>query len=176
MTILKAVPGSRLVMTQVPEGSVRRFIAERAAMHGVEPQRLVLHAKVSDVEFRRLARQIDVALDPFPYNGTTTTCETLWLGIPVVTLVGHHSVSRSGHALLKAVGLEELAAKDEADYLRIATLLANDRARLARLRAELPRRFAASPLRDERGFTRELEAAYRDMWARWCQARATAGS
>jgi predicted O-linked N-acetylglucosamine transferase (SPINDLY family) len=117
-----------------------------------------------------LTNDIDIALDPFPYNGTTTTCESLWRGIPVVALEGQSSVARSGYALLKAVGLSELCAGDEAGYVRIAAGLAHDPARLAGLRAGLRPRLEASPLRDEAGFTREVEAAYRAMWRRWCES------
>ncbi|MBK8161710.1 MAG: tetratricopeptide repeat protein [Gammaproteobacteria bacterium] len=168
MDILRAVPGSRLVMTSVPQGSVRAALAERVAAHGIEAGRVVAHDKLPEPDFHRLLSGIDIALDPFPYTGTTTTCETLWTGIPVVTLIGQTSVARSGYALLKTVGLEELAAADTEDYVRLAVELAHDPERLARLRRELPARFDASPLRDEAAFTRDLEAAYRDMWRRWC--------
>jgi predicted O-linked N-acetylglucosamine transferase (SPINDLY family) len=174
MRILRAVPGSHLVMTSVPEGSVREALARRVAEHGIAPGRVIAHARLPQDQYRQVMGQIDIALDPFPYNGTTTTCETLWSGIPVVALTGQTSVARSGYALLKAVGLTELAAADEAGYVRIAVALAGDRERLMRLRTELPRRFERSALRDEAGFTRDLEAAYRDMWRRWCAAAETA--
>ncbi|MBK9132677.1 MAG: tetratricopeptide repeat protein [Gammaproteobacteria bacterium] len=166
--ILRATPAARLVMTQVPEGSARRGIHDHFAARGIEPDRIVLHGRISEARYLELLAAIDIALDPFPYTGTTTTCETLWMGIPVVSLAGETSVARSGLALLKAVGLEELVARDPAGYVRIATDLARDPARLDRLRREIPRRFDASPLRDEAAFTRDLEDAYRDMWHRWC--------
>jgi predicted O-linked N-acetylglucosamine transferase (SPINDLY family) len=111
-----------------------------------------------------------LALDTFPYAGTTTTCEALWQGVPVVSLRGETSVARSGYALLQMVGLEELVAEDEAEYVRKAIELANDLDRLDALRRGMRSRFDASPLRDEAGFTRELEAAYRAMWRDWCAA------
>ncbi|MGE0372449.1 MAG: tetratricopeptide repeat protein, partial [Gammaproteobacteria bacterium] len=175
MEVLHTLPGSRLVMTAVPEDSVRQALAERIAAHGIEPGRVRVHTRLPDAEYHTVLRGIDIALDPFPYNGTTTTCETLWMGIPLITLAGMSSVARSGHALLKMVGLEELVAVDTADYVRRAVELARDAGRLARLRRELPRRFDASPLRDERGFARDLETAYRDMWRRWCRAPAERG-
>jgi predicted O-linked N-acetylglucosamine transferase (SPINDLY family) len=89
----------------------------------------------------------------------------------VVTRIGATSVARSGHALLKLMGLEELAADNDEQYVRIVVALANDAERLDRLRSELPQRFAASPLRDERGLARDIEAAYRDMWRTWCRAQ-----
>ncbi|MBK9132675.1 MAG: tetratricopeptide repeat protein [Gammaproteobacteria bacterium] len=169
MDILRAVPDSRLIMTAVPEGSVRRTLAERIAAQGIASDRVSVHSRVSDSAYHELMRQIDLTLDPFPYTGTTTTCETLWMGIPVVSLAGESSVARSGLALLKSVGLEELVARDGADYVRIAAELARDPARLDRLRREIPARFDASPLRDEAAFTHDLEDAYRDMWRRWCR-------
>jgi predicted O-linked N-acetylglucosamine transferase (SPINDLY family) len=168
--VLRALPDSRLVMTTVPEGAAREAFRERFSALGIAPERIELHGRLPLAAYREILQRVDIALDPFPYNGTTTTCETLWLGIPVITLLGETSVSRSGHALLKAVGLEELVARDEAEYVRIAVDLARDAERLARLRGELPGRFEGSALRDEPGFTRELESAYREMWRRWCAA------
>ncbi|MCC6206835.1 MAG: tetratricopeptide repeat protein, partial [Gammaproteobacteria bacterium] len=132
--VLHAVPGSRLVMTSIPEGSIRQSLRDRFAARDVDPARIALHGKLPYAEYWRLLAEIDIALDPFPYTGTTTTCETLWMGIPVVTLAGETSVARSGLALLKSVGLEALVARDAADYVRIATGLARDTDRLDRLR------------------------------------------
>ncbi|MGE0372450.1 MAG: tetratricopeptide repeat protein [Gammaproteobacteria bacterium] len=169
MDVLRALPESRLVMTAVPEGATRERLRQRIVGHGIAPERVVAHARLTFADFQQVQREIDIALDPFPYTGTTTTCETLWRGIPVITLTGQTSVARSGYALLKAVGLEDLAAADTEDYVRIAVELARDPDRLARLRQELPARFDASPLRDEAAFTRDLEAACRDMWRSWCE-------
>ncbi|MCC6206836.1 MAG: tetratricopeptide repeat protein [Gammaproteobacteria bacterium] len=166
--ILRALPAARLIMTSVPQGSAHESIVRLLTARGISPQRMVMHDKLGDSDFERLLAEIDIALDPFPYTGTTTTCETLWMGIPVVTLAGETSVARSGLALLTSVGLGELIARNAADYVRIATDLARDTDRLDRLRREIPTRFDASPLRDEAAFTRDLEAAYRDMWRRWC--------
>ncbi|MCC6302915.1 MAG: hypothetical protein IT489_08970, partial [Gammaproteobacteria bacterium] len=166
--ILRAVPDARLIMTSVPPGSARAPIAGALDAHGIPPERVIMHDKLPDGDFERLLTEIDIALDPFPYTGTTTTCETLWMGIPVVSLAGESSVARSGLALLSSLGLQELVANDVADYVRIASELARDPQRLSRLRQEIPTRFDASPLRDEAAFTRDLEDAYRDMWRQWC--------
>ncbi len=168
--ILLAVPGSRLIMTNVAAGPVSDAIRDRFTRRGVAAERLRFPGRPAVRDYWNLLQEIDIALDPFPYNGTTTTCETLWAGIPLVTQAGETSAARAGYALLKAVGLETLAATSDAEYVRTAVELALDAGRLAALRAELPARFAASPLRDETGFTRDLEAAYRDMWRRWCRA------
>jgi protein O-GlcNAc transferase len=165
---LGAVPDSRLVMTHVPEGSPRRRVHGHFAAQGVDPDRLILHHYLPGPEFRALQRRIDIGLDTFPYNGTTTTCDSLWQGIPVITLKGETSVARSGYALLRMLGLEEFIARDHAEYRRLAIDLARQPARRRDLRAGLRARFEASPLRDEVGATRDLEAAYRTMWRMWC--------
>lgn len=166
--ILRELPRSSLIMTHVPEGSARETLFARFAANGVDRERLILHHRLPASEFHDVARGIDIALDPFPYNGTTTTCEALWRGIPVVTLRGNTSVSRSGHALLNAVGLDACCAGDEDAYVRIAVELARDTARLQSLKSGLRARMASSPLRDESGFVHEIEEAYRGMWREWC--------
>lgn len=166
--VLRAVPGARLLMTSVPEGSMHRSLRERFAARGIDPDRLSLHGRVPTEEYVEMLGRIDIALDPFPYNGTTTTCETLWMGVPVVTLIGESSVARSGYALLTSAGLAELAARDNGEYAAIAARLAGDAEYLAGLRAGLRQRMMTSPLRDEVGLARDLETAYRAMWYTWC--------
>jgi protein O-GlcNAc transferase len=168
--LLHSVPRSRLVMSAIPEGGARRLLYERFAARSIGPERLVLHPRLPVDQFRALSDQIDIALDPFPYNGTTTTCEALAMGIPVVTLIGKTSVSRCGYALLKSVGLLELCAEDESEYVRIAAALAGDLPRLDALRQGMPQRLDGSPLRDEAGMARDIERAYRTMWREWCAA------
>ena len=119
-------------------------------------------------EYLSLYHRIDLALDPFPCNGMTTTCDALWMGVPVLTLPGAMPVSRAGLSLLSSVGLEALAASSEEDYVRIAVELAADLPRLADLRATLRPRMLASPLMDAPRFARNIEAAYRKMWQHWC--------
>ena len=117
---------------------------------------------------------MDVALDPFPYNGTATTLEALWMGVPVVGLAGDSHVSRVGVSILHAVGLPELIADGPDDYVSIASRLAADGDRLTELRATLRDRIEGSPLRDTEAHARHIESAYREMWRRWC-ALETAG-
>jgi predicted O-linked N-acetylglucosamine transferase (SPINDLY family) len=166
--ILKRVPGSRLVLTNLPEGEGTTQVARRFVAQGITEERLVLQGKLSAEAYEAQLQKIDLGLDPYPYNGTTTTCQSLWMGIPVITLEGETSVSRSGYALLQTLGLEELIARDEGEYVEIATRLANDLDRLDALRSGMRSRFEASALRDETGFTREIEDAYRTMWRQWC--------
>ncbi len=147
--------------------AVRRWAAACAV--GVAGWRLELQGRLEPEAFKRLHGEIDLVLDPFPYNGTTTTCEALWRGVPVVSLKGRTGVSRCGYALLKAVGLEELCAEDERGYVEIATGLGRDLGRLNGLRVGMRRRLEGSALRDEAGFTREVEAAYRSMWRDYIQ-------
>jgi protein O-GlcNAc transferase len=117
-----------------------------------------------------LYARVDIALDPFPYNGTTTTCEALWMGVPVVTLAGERHASRVGASLLTAVGLDGLIARDHDAYLGAACALAGDADGLAALRASLRERMRASPLCDGDDFASAIEAAYRAAWKRWCTA------
>lgn len=168
--LLEAVPGSTLIISNVAAGETRRMIVERFARRGIGAARIELYGKLTAGEFFSLLNEADIALDPWPYNGTTTSCESLWMGLPLVSLIGEASAARSGHALLATIGLEELAARDEAEYVRIAAALARDLPRLERMRASMRERIEDSPLRDEAGFTRNLESAYRAMWEDWCRS------
>ena len=112
--------------------------------------------------------RVDIALDPFPYHGTTTTCEALWQGVPVVTLAGRTHAARVGVSLLTNVGLPELIAANTDDYIRIAASLATDLPRLSEWRATLREKMKASPLMNAPRFTRNVEHAYREMWRAWC--------
>lgn len=165
--VLDRVPGSRLLLKsrQLGDGFTRERLAARFAAHGVGPDRLELLARIDPVaNHLRAYDRIDIGLDPFPYNGTTTTCEALWMGVPVVTLAGVGHVARVGASLLTQCGLPELIATDEAGYVETAAALAGDPARLAGLRRGMRARLAASPLTDYTGFARRMEAAYRAMW------------
>lgn len=168
--ILKQVPGSRLIVKSKPLGDepTRERYARLFESHGVSRDRVDLLTRIDPAanHFRAYDR-IDIALDPFPYNGTTTTCEALWMGVPVVTLLGTHHVSRVGASLLVQCGLLELVAGDEGDYVRRAVALAQDPARLAALRAGMMDRLKTSSLTDYAGFARKMEAAYRAMWRDW---------
>lgn len=136
---------------------------------GVAPDRLRLLGPTADsADHLAIYNDIDIALDPFPYNGATTTCEALWMGAPVVTLLGDRHAGRVGASLLTQVGLPELIAADADDYVEIATRLAADRVRLTETRRTLRPRMAASPLCDAPAFARKVEAAYREMWTQWC--------
>ena len=113
---------------------------------------------------------IDIALDPFPYSGDMTTLESLWMGVPVVTMPGDRPISRMTAGHLKNIGLDEMVAATADDYIAIARALAEDKTRLSALRAGLRERVAGSPLCDGAGFTRDFEAVLRDAWRQWCAA------
>ena len=120
-------------------------------------------------EYFQIYERLDVAVDPFPCSGGTTTCDALWMGVPVVSLAGQTAVGRGGVSILSNVGLPELVAEDVGQYVRIAVDLAQDLSRLSELRATLRGRMQASPLMDAPRFARNVEAAYREMWQRWCK-------
>ena len=165
--LLAMVPASRLLML-CPQGSARERTLAVFAKHGMASERLEFVALSPWEHYVRLFERIDLALDSFPCNGMTTTCHTLWAGVPVVTLAGRRAVSRAGRSLLQTVGLPELVASSEEQYISIAAQLAQDLPRLRGLRASLRSRMLASPLMDAPRFARNIEAAYRTMWRRWC--------
>jgi len=167
--LLQVVPGSRLIL-HARAGShrdrVRTFLAEQ----GISTERLEFVDFLPTAEYFGVYRRIDVALDPFPYGGGTTTCDALWMGVPVVSLAGQTAVGRGGLSILSNVGLADLVARDPEQYVRIAAGLANDLPRLSQLRATLRGRMQKCPLMDAPRFARHIEAAYREMWRRWCTA------
>jgi predicted O-linked N-acetylglucosamine transferase (SPINDLY family) len=170
--LLRNVPESRLIMVVPRPAHLADRILESFRRNGVEAERIELIDKLSVVDFLSLHNRIDINLDAFPYSGGTTTCHSLWMGVPVVTLAGQTMPSRGGASLLSVVGLSELIALDEEQYVAIAAALARDLDRLEELRRGLRERVARSPLTDAARFTRELEAAYREAWRTWC-AKAT---
>ncbi|TSA16255.1 MAG: tetratricopeptide repeat protein [Betaproteobacteria bacterium] len=172
--LLHALPGSKLVLATVPEGAPRARITRVFESNGTDPARLEFHGFLSWDEFWALHGRIDIALDSFPCNGGATTCETLWLGVPLVSLAGDAFLARAGLSLLTGIGLSELVAQSEDEYLEIARDLASDQQRLARLRAGMRERMRASPLLAAAAFTRDLEACYRAVWGRWCENQTAA--
>jgi len=165
--ILGEIPGSRIVLTTVPEQG-RERIRDALTQAGVAEARISMHDRLPTKDFWALYAGIDIMLDTFPMNGGTTTCEALWLGVPVVTRSGDIFQSRAGLSILGSMGLDELIAASDEEYVRIAVALAHDSTRLAALRAGLRERMRASPLTDGRSYARALEAAYRGIWRTWC--------
>jgi predicted O-linked N-acetylglucosamine transferase (SPINDLY family) len=169
--ILQNVPGSRLLIKSrgLGDAGTAAHVRSLLASHGIDAERVELVEQHPDVvsHLQSYAR-MDIALDTFPYNGTTTTCEALIMGVPVVTARGDRHAGRVGATLLRTVGREEWVAKTEDEYVEIATRLASDIPALAAERQEQRARVSASALCDEIGFTRRLEAAYRRMWKGFC--------
>lgn len=170
--VLKATPGAvlRLRHSAMADAGVRETLTARFARHGVEDGRVRIEPPSERAtELMQEYRGVDIALDTFPYNGVTTTCEALWMGVPVVSRAGEVSEgwmgpSRVGKSILGAVGLGELVASSEAGFVEAAAGLAKDRARLAALRRGLGVRFRSSPVCDGTGFAAAFVAALRRAW------------
>jgi len=165
--ILVGMPKSRLTLKykSLKTESIQDMVYADFAKHGVTRDRLVFLSQTdSKMEHMSQYNRIDIGLDSFPYNGTTTTCDALWMGVPVITLAGRSHVGRVGVSQLTNIGLPELIGHNEDDYVDIAVALANDLPRLAALRSGLRERLRASPLMDAPRLTRNLESAYREMW------------
>jgi len=172
--LLHAVRGSRLIIKteQMRDAPTAGQLRSRFADEGIAPERIDLLAwRARTVHHLARYGLVDVALDPFPFNGVTTTCEALWMGVPVVTLLGDRPYARVGASLLASVGLQEFVAEDPESYVETAASLADDLSRLTELRLGLRDRMRASPLCDGAGFARTIEQAYRRMWQNWCAQR-----
>ena len=165
--ILNRVPNSRLIVHSL-EGSHREKARDLFAHEGVDPSRLEFISYMTGAKYFQEYNQIDIALDPFPYAGGTTTCDALWMGVPVVSLTGKTAVSRGGLSILSNLGTPQWVTADLDRYTEIAADLASDLPRLAELRASLRARMLHSPLMDAPQFAREIESAYRLMWRNWC--------
>jgi predicted O-linked N-acetylglucosamine transferase (SPINDLY family) len=165
--LLRAVPNSRLLLS-AKEGSHRRAVSEIMLRGNVDPARVRFTGRIAMPDYFRLYNTVDIALDPFPFAGGTTTCDALWMGVPVITLAGRTAVGRAGVSVLTNVGLPELIADSQESYIRLAVELAGDLRRLSALRATLRDTMRKSPLTDAAGFARDVEAAYRWMWKQWC--------
>jgi predicted O-linked N-acetylglucosamine transferase (SPINDLY family) len=177
--IMKALPNSRFFIKckQMRDPHVQERVLAQFAAHGIDPARIGMAAFVASVQdhLNKYAG-VDLALDTFPYNGTTTTCESLYMGVPVLTIAGDNHRGRVGVSLLTAMGLaQDFVASSPADYIARAIAFGKNPARLAEVRSALRPTMERSALRDEAGFTRTLEATYRTLWTRWCDGPQTYG-
>ena len=172
--VLKRVANSRLLV-MAPPGSARQRLLQTMADLGIDAQRIAFVQHQLRQEYLQVYHRIDLGLDTYPYNGHTTSLDSLWMGVPVITLVGERSVGRAGYSQLCNLNLADLAAKDEDEFVKIAAQLAGDLPRLAQLRSSLQERMRRSALTDAAGFARGIQAAYRQMWHAWC-AGSCAGS
>ncbi|MDH4018681.1 MAG: hypothetical protein OEU84_03695 [Xanthomonadales bacterium] len=164
--ILHQSPGSRLLIRNafLGKASNRRFLEARFRNNGIAGERISLQGPADHYQFLETYNQIDVALDAFPYNGGTTTTEAIWQGVPVVTYRGDRWVSRTSATLLRYAGLETLVAKDQTDYIRLATELAGDPERLVTMRREMRDKLSGSKVCDTADFARSMEKLYLEIW------------
>jgi len=172
--VLRAVPSSRLLLKamalSVPAAQER--IWAKLESLGIKRERVMLMGETKE-KGAHLATysKVDIALDTWPYNGTTTTVEAMYMGVPVVTIAGNSHVSRVGVSLLSNIGLPELVARDPDEYVAVCSALASDEARRVDLRTRLRPAVTQSPLCDREGFTRRLEGHYRQAWREWCERK-----
>ena len=172
--LLRRVPHARLCLVGIAEAESCDRALETLEDEGVFADRIDAVGFLTQDAFLEQHRQIDVALDAYPYNGATTACHSLWMGVPVVSLCGRSGAARSGASILTNAGLAHLVAQSWDQYIDIAQGLAADVSALAQLRASLRGRLRASPLMDAPGFTRDLEALYRTAWRGWCARQVAA--
>jgi len=172
--VIKTNDGSVLLM-KFKEGGDRTmqdYYLSRFEQLGVDPKRIQIHGWKHPVEHMRLYSQVDIALDTYPFNGCMTTLEGLWMGVPTVSLLGNgNSLSRSGLSILSRVGLEFFAASTPKEFVTKATALARNLDGLEKIHASMRKRMTASTICDANRFAREMEAAFRKMWRRWCRTR-----
>jgi predicted O-linked N-acetylglucosamine transferase (SPINDLY family) len=174
-SVMSQVPQSRLMLLAHP-GSHRQATLDHLSSRGIEPTRIEFFSPQGRRDYMQVYRRIDIGLDSLPYNGHNTSLESLWMGVPVVTLVGKTVVGRAGFSQLSNLNLTELAACTPEEFVRIASALAHDLPRLKGLRADLRQRMEQSPLMDAAGFARGIESAYRQMWRKWCADNGAAAS
>jgi protein O-GlcNAc transferase len=174
--VLQAVPNSRLHLKALAlqdHNTCDRFRSQFIDQ-GIDPERILFEKPTLKFEdFLNAYQAIDLALDPTPYNGGTTTCQALWMGIPVITLRGEHFFSRMSHSFLTQLGLTECTTATEAEYVAAAVALASDRQHLQQLRQTLRNKMRASLICNGAYAAQSLEAAYRQAWQAYCEAVST---
>jgi len=168
--ILQRLPGSRLVILGIADDRAREDLEADLAGTTVERERITVLPYVSLQDYFNWFNSVDIALDTMPYSGGTTTCDALWMGVPVVTAPGTRPSSRSTASVLSTAELPQWIASSAEDYVRLAVDCVRDERALAGLRKSLRGRMRQSPLMDEEGFVRDLELAYRRMWRAWCES------
>ncbi|MDR2093155.1 MAG: tetratricopeptide repeat protein [Azoarcus sp.] len=168
--ILVRLPEARMILVAIggKDDDTIRYFTGQFERHGVDPRQLAFRGYAPRQQYYESYNEIDLGLDPFPFNGGTTGYDSIWMGVPFVTWPGEHLCARMGKAILENAGLHELVADSAEAYVDIAVRLAHDRERLKALRAGLRERMLASPLLDAPRMARNLETAFRGMWRRWC--------
>ena len=168
--VLQNVAGSRLLLKtkSLADESVRQRLLEQFALHGIGSDRLLLEGAAPRAELLASYNRIDIALDPTPFGGGTTSAEASWMGVPVVTLRGKTWVGRVTESIISTIGLSECVALSPDEYVEIAARLAADVPHLTELRTDLRRQMKSSTFCESSRFTRQLEQAYQGMWQGWC--------
>lgn len=174
--IMNNIPGSRFIMKRSSfrdAQTVSRFL-DMFTDNGVDASRVdLIPSTETHSKHLEIYSSVDIALDSFPYNGTTTTCEALWMGVPVIVLAGDRHAGRVGMSILNRVGLDEFIARDVDDYVAITTNLSNDIDKLSQIHDFLRDRMQSSPICNGPGFCLALENAYREMWKKFCRSSGT---
>ena len=167
--VLQAVPEAKLLVkaTSLQTPTIQQDLRQRLLDLGIKSKRIILESPTPSPKHFQSYHRVDIGLDTYPFNGGTTTCEALWMGIPVVTLVGERQVSRMGLGILSTIGLTELIAYTPEKFVEICVKLAADIEHLDQLRMGMRERMRVSPLMDAPTFTRNIETAYRNMWEKW---------
>ncbi len=170
--ILNRVRSARLMLKSLSfnDPGVRSNVLARFAVHGIAPDRLVLTLAKSREEYLADYNQIDIALDPFPFTGGTTTIDGLWMGVPALTKRGDTMASRQGEGIMHNIGLGDWIAVDENHYVELAVQHAQDLSNLAKQRSELRALLQASPLCDAKLFAKNLQNAFKQMWEKYCDS------
>jgi predicted O-linked N-acetylglucosamine transferase (SPINDLY family) len=169
--ILRTIPDSRLIMKtkSLSDENTRNQTVEKFLREGISTDRIDLLSWEPTLKGHlEIYNRIDIALDTFPYNGTTTTCEALWMGVPVISLAGSSHISRVGVSLLSNAGIPEFIARSADEYADIAIKLTQDLSRLKMLRGNLRHMLSQSPLCNTKRFMANLEQCYRIVWENWC--------
>ena len=171
--ILKANENSRLLLKFgiAADNQVGDYYFSQFEQLGISRDRVAVCGFKSTIEHWKLYSQVDIALDTYPFNGYTTACETLWMGVPIISMVGRCHASRAGLSILNSLGLALFAAKTPDEYLARATVLAQNLQALSKIRASMRERITTSTLGDAKGFARRVEQAYRKMWYRWVESK-----
>ncbi len=166
--ILARLPAAKLRVYGVPEGRTRTAFLERLARAGLDPTRASLYGRVDVLKYFAAISDVDIALDSFPYNGATTTLDTLWMGVPLVSLRDERAIGRGSFSINSTLGAPELLATTVSEYVDKNVRLASDSAMRLLLRQTLRERLETSPLMNTEAFVEDLEHAYREMWQAWC--------
>ncbi|MES2949207.1 MAG: tetratricopeptide repeat protein [Pseudomonadota bacterium] len=171
--LLKRVPNSRLLLQASGLGGPELAADIRSVFAdlGIAATRIDIRGWTGLDEYLQLGQEVDIALDPYPFNGGVTTCHALWMGLPVVTLCGESAASRVGRSILSRMELSELVAESPNEYVEIAVALAKDLGKLAELRASLRERMGAAGLLDGQALAQQAEATYRKVWQTWCKGQ-----